>query len=72
MEFYNLGKVVFSSHISKHQKKDAIARSLTKISLSFTSGIAVGILGQILIPIPIFGAIVGGFVGGLVGGAIGD
>mgnify|MGYP001022666056 CR=1 FL=1 len=72
MEFYNLGRVVFSRHISSHQKKDAIARSLTKISLSFTSGITVAILGQILIPIPVVGALIGGFLGGLVGGAIGD
>jgi hypothetical protein len=35
------------------------------------SAFTVGLLGQILIPIPVVGALVGGFVGGLVGGAVG-
>ena len=35
------------------------------------SAFTVGLIGQILIPIPVVGALVGGFFGGLVGGAFG-
>ena len=32
----------------------------------------IGVIGQIVIPIPVVGAVVGGLVGGIVGAAIGQ
>lgn len=74
MEFYGLGKIWKSEHIANDEKMDELLIKVTKVGFTFGAVVSSGIIGQILIPIPVVGALVGGFFGGVistvVGGAI--
>lgn len=67
MEFYGLGKIVQSNHISQDEKVDEVLKSVTRVGMNVGIAFGGGVIGQIIIPVPIVGAVVGGIVGGAVG-----
>ena len=72
MEFYGLGQVLKSKHISKNDKMEEVMKKVTKVGFTFGAVFSTSIIGQIVIPIPILGAVIGGFVGGLFSTLVGQ
>ena len=67
VEFYGLGKIMKSNHMTQSEKMDEIFRKMTKVGMKVGTAVGGGVVGQIVIPVPIVGALVGGIVGGAVG-----
>lgn len=71
LEFYGLGKIVTSENISDGVKSEEIFKTVTRVSMSIGTAVTGGIVGQILIPVPVVGALVGSVVGGAIGSLFG-
>lgn len=72
MEFYGLGKILKSNHVSKADKVHELLKKLSKVGFTMGAVFSSSIVGQIVIPVPVVGALVGGLVGGIVGKLFGD
>lgn len=71
MEFYGLGKILNSNHISRDDKMEELFKKVTKVGFTVGTVVTTSLIGQIIIPIPILGAVIGGFVGGVFSSIIG-
>lgn len=71
MEFYGLGKILKSNHISRDDKMEEVLKKVTKVGFTVGTVVTTSLIGQIVIPIPILGAVIGGLVGGVFSSIIG-
>lgn len=71
MEFYGLGKILKSNHISRDDKMEEVIKKVTKVGFTFGAVFSSSVIGQIVIPIPVVGALIGGLVGGVVSSIVG-
>lgn len=71
MEFYGLGKILKSSHISRDDKVEEVFKKVTKVGFTVGTVVTTSLIGQIVIPIPFVGAVIGSLVGGVFSSIIG-
>lgn len=72
MEFYGLGKILKSNHISRDDKIEEIVKKVTKVGFTFGAVVSSSLIGQVVIPIPVVGALIGGLVGGIFSSIVGN
>ncbi|CAD8053938.1 unnamed protein product [Paramecium sonneborni] len=66
---YFTAKIYSNESSSQKSKNTQLNKLLISTTANVGSGLSGALIGQALIPVPIFGALIGGFIGGLLGGA---
>lgn len=71
MEFYGLGKILKSKHVSKNDKIEEVVKKVSKVGITMGTVFSTSMIGQIIIPIPVVGMLIGGLVGGVISSFVG-